>query len=99
MSFVMLYTKVINVENARKEYMKLIWQDDEPKGFKIKFENNLTKDLIFGHITRLDNDQCDWLGQLPNYINYIVLREIQNEEAAMNVLTHKLAELNYVHIV
>ncbi len=99
MSFVMLYTKVINVENAKKEYMRLIWQDDEPKGFKIKFENNLTKDLIFGHITNLDNDQCDWLGQLPNYINYIVLREIQNEESAMNVLTNQLAELNYVNIV
>ena len=30
--------------------MRLIWQDDEPKGFKIKFENNLTKDLIFNQL-------------------------------------------------
>jgi hypothetical protein len=96
MSYVILWVNQSEVENARKEYMNLIWQDNEPAGFEIRFIHSSSSQLIFGHLTRLDNDQCDWLVSLPKYISYSILNEeINSDIKAQLILENTMLKLQF----
>jgi hypothetical protein len=96
MSYVALYVEDKNLQKAQLEFMRIIWQDNVPKGFKLKFENN-NKNLIYGHISQLDQDQCDWLSLLPNEINYFILDNVHNLDDALNFLIQKLSKLDFYY--
>ena len=82
MAYVYVWTDKHHIVDAQREYNKVIWQSDpDPKDFTRVFVSSDNDSSRHASVTRLDNDQVDWLSMLPKYIEWRVLRCSSQEEA------------------
>ena len=87
MAFVCLWTSEEKVHDAQRVYNKKIWQSEpDTKDFARIFLST-TDASRHASLSRLDNDQCDWLGGLPDYIQWRFVKASSIEEAEQNLLT------------
>ena len=86
MAFVCLWTDEEHVHDAQHIYNEKIWQSEpDPKDFARIFVST-TEASRYASLSRLDQDQCDWLGGLPDYIDWQTIEGSSHEEAEQKLL-------------
>ena len=81
MPYTYLWTETQHVADAQREYNRIIWQaEPSPTDFSRRF---VATEGTSRHasVTRLDNDQVDWLSGLPDYIRWKIVPCSSHEEA------------------
>ena len=96
MSYVQLHVKGEHVTQARAEYGKKIWGSDtpDPDDFGRVYVSADSNDVIHATVSRLDQDQTDWLAGLSEIFEIHVTSCASHEEAVAD-FTAKMAAQGY----
>ena len=96
MSYVQLHVKSENVTEARAEYGKKIWGNDtpDPADFGRVYVSADSNDVIHATVTRLDQDQTDWLPGLSDIFECQVTSCASHEDAVAD-FTARMAKRGY----
>ncbi|MFM7053147.1 MAG: hypothetical protein ACKPB3_10785 [Bacteroidota bacterium] len=92
------FAAATDIEQARVDYGKTIWQAEAPKGFSLTFINKEIPATRYAHVARLDQDQQDWTSSLPVAIS-VSPASFTSEVDAMDALVVEMQSSGYQLIV